>query len=275
MKEQTSSYKDTEDIVSEIQREDKALRGKYIIVMILCLIGGGIFGAFLIKGFENEILWKNVGETVQQVLMRTTPYLVFIMAVVSICISAILYNQARKIYKVWDGEEEDSINRIEKKLSLVLMINSIETVLFFLFTAIWLVAAVYAVQTDAMLQFMTGIEFYFIGFGIMMISQTIGQRKTINFEKEINPEKKGSVYDMRFHKKWLDSCDEAQQLIIYKAGYSSYQAINRLCMILMFCNMAGIMMWNWGMVPAFMVAIIWLVSVISYYRKVEQLSDKK
>ena len=33
----------------------------------------------------------------------------------------------------------------------------------------------------------------------------------VDLEKKLNPEKKGSVFEMQFQKTWLESCDEAQK----------------------------------------------------------------
>ena len=37
------------------------------------------------------------------------------------------------------------------------------------------------------------------------------QQKIVDLERRINPEKRGSVYDMKFQKTWMDSCDEAER----------------------------------------------------------------
>ena len=49
-------------------------------------------------------------------------------------------------------------------------------------------------------------------------------RFIVELEKKLNPEKKGDVIETNFSKKWEDSCDEAQKMIIYEAGYRAYRA---------------------------------------------------
>ena len=46
--------------------------------------------------------------------------------------------------------------------------------------------------------------------------------------KELNPEKKGSVYDVKFVDKWEDSCDEAEKILIYKCAYKTYNKMSGL-----------------------------------------------
>ena len=35
----------------------------------------------------------------------------------------------------------------------------------------------------------------------------------------MNPEKTASVYDMKFQKKWLETCDEAEKIIVGKCAF--------------------------------------------------------
>lgn len=269
--ELTHIAEDKADIVSEIKKEDKKLRGKYILLLLVCMVGGGIVGGLAVAGAG---FMTGLPEKVETVLMKASPYAVLILAVAAALLVFLFYGQARKLYTAWDGEEEETLNRMEAKLSIALMVNGIETILFLLFSSIWIASVTDMVNNDSMQKALVKIGSYLVGFVIMMFSQTFGIQNIINFEKEINPEKKGSVYDVKFQKKWMESCDEAQKMMIYQAGYASYQTVNKLCSLLMLCNMAGIMLWDWGIVPAFMVAIIWGASTLSYYMKVKRLSGE-
>ena len=48
------------------------------------------------------------------------------------------------------------------------------------------------------------------------------QQMTVDFQKIMNPEKQGSVYDLRFQKKWEESCDELEKFTIYRSAYKAY-----------------------------------------------------
>ena len=89
-------------------------------------------------------------------------------------------------------------------------------------------------------------------------------QKLVNLTKEINPEKKGSIYDVKFQKKWEASCDEAELFAIYKSAYRSYCITQRLCIILwLFCIIGGFV-WGFGAVPVLLVSIIWGTMITSY-----------
>lgn len=51
-----------------------------------------------------------------------------------------------------------------------------------------------------------------VGLILSMVVAMVASVKIVNFEKEMNPEKKGSAYDFNFQKKWLASSDETLKL---------------------------------------------------------------
>ena len=82
--------------------------------------------------------------------------------------------------------------------------------------------------------------------------------------EEINPEKKGSVYDLKFQKTWIASCDEAEQLQIYRAAFRAYTAMNYAALGMFLVCFIGMLSWNFGLLPLTMVLFVWLTGVIVY-----------
>ena len=80
----------------------------------------------------------------------------------------------------------------------------------------------------------------------------------------MNPLLKGSIYDMNFSKKWIDSCDESIKLGIFKSAYKAYVSVSKTCIILWVFCIIGNVLWNFGIMPIVIVTIIWLVQTISY-----------
>lgn len=93
------------------------------------------------------------------------------------------------------------------------------------------------------------------------------QQKLVDLTKRLNPEKHGSVYDTKFRKKWLDSCDEAERAVIGQCAYKAYQAVSQACLALWLVFLLGGMFFDWGFLPVLAVCIIWGVgqSVYSYW----------
>ena len=84
---------------------------------------------------------------------------------------------------------------------------------------------------------------------------------------------KGSIYDVKFSKKWFDSCDEAIKLGIYKSAYKAYISVSTTCVILWVICVIGYDIWDFGIAPMVIVTIIWLVQTISYC--VESIKQSK
>ena len=105
----------------------------------------------------------------------------------------------------------------------------------------------------------------------MMAATIIGQQKIVDFEKKLNPEKRGSVYDSKFAKKWYESCDEAERSIICQAALSAYRAGNTACLILWALLIVGHMLFNSGLLPIAVVTVFWLILTLSYSLKAYRL----
>lgn len=58
------------------------------------------------------------------------------------------------------------------------------------------------------------------------------QQKCVDSAKKTNPEKTVSVYDIKFQKKWMDSCDEAEKIMIGKCAFRASTVTNTVCLIL-------------------------------------------
>ena len=97
-----------------------------------------------------------------------------------------------------------------------------------------------------------------------MIVMAIGQQKIVDLTKKLYPEKRGSVYDVKFEKKWFESCDEAERTAIGQAAYHAYKATNMTCLLLWMVLVIGNMLFDFGLMPIAVVTLIWLISTVSY-----------
>ena len=90
--------------------------------------------------------------------------------------------------------------------------------------------------------------------------------------KKTNPEKTVSVYDMKFQKKWLDSCDEAEKLLIGKCSFKAFSATNGVCMLLAVLLALGALVFEIGFLPSLAVCLIWIVNQSAYYKEAMKYS---
>ena len=101
-------------------------------------------------------------------------------------------------------------------------------------------------------------------FLVDLFAPMVLQQKLVDLTKRLYPEKRGSVYDTKFQKKWYQSCDEAERLIIGQCAFQAYRAMTAACMALWVVFALGGMFFSWGFLPALAVCIIWGVGQSAY-----------
>lgn len=104
-------------------------------------------------------------------------------------------------------------------------------------------------------------------FIAVMVETIIIQQRCVDAVKRMNPEKTASVYDVKFQRKWMDSCDEAEKLMIGKCAYKAYAAANTACAVLAIIFAVCALIFNTGFLPYFAVCVIWFVLQFIYYRE--------
>ena len=233
----------------------------------LTILGAGIFGGVLgfAAGFMNAgSLSDGVRQLVNAALTVSVPWGIPVTNVAALGIGWGLYIKAKNLYSGWDGEDENHIDRAEQKLSWGLLMSAVTLICDLFFFS---VAVVYASGPMVMAAFI--VEF-FLGVGVA----TVLQQKIVDLTKKINPEKRGSVYDMKFQKKWMDSCDESEQRQIGQACYKACLAATKVCLWLWVALMILHFAFGTGLLPAVPVLIVFSVLQITYTLESIRLGQK-
>ena len=90
------------------------------------------------------------------------------------------------------------------------------------------------------------------------------QQKMVNLAKEINPEKKGSIYDMKFQDKWLENCDEAERFAVYKCSFKTFKTMQLTGMVLWLICLLGQMVFGTGAFATIIVAVFMIIQTSVY-----------
>lgn len=233
--------------------ENRRALPKFFLTILIAGLFGGVLG--FAAGFMNAgSLSDGVRQVLNAVLVASAPWGIPVTSVATLGIGWGLYAKAKGIYRDWDGEDADIIDGAEERLSWGLLMSAVALICDLFFFSI---AVVYASGPAAMGAFI--VEF-FVGVGVA----TVLQQKIIDLEKQINPEKRGSVYDMKFQKKWMDSCDESEQRQIGRACYKAYLTATKVCLWLWVALMVLHFAFNTGLLPAVPVLLIFGVLQITY-----------
>lgn len=248
---------------TEIQKANRKAMPKFILVLIVCLIvggGAGYFSAkFSLNTFSGSI--KSIGGIFGS---RIAPWLLLVLAVLLPVIAVLLFVKAKKLLSAWDGEDEVLSDAVDRKLSVILWISSIVLIVsYFLIAASYSGGFAAFDNEENIAPFFVSI-FAFLG---ILAEVVVIQQKCVDLAKRTNPEKTASVYDMKFQKKWLDSCDEAERLLIGKCAFKAFNATNTACMLLAVALAIGALVFEIGFLPSLAVCLIWIVNQSVYYRE--------
>ena len=252
----------------EIKNANRKALPTFLLVFAICAIIGGIAGycsaRYGLDGITGTL--KAAGAFFGN---RIAPWLMLAAAVVLPMVCVPLYHRAAEQLRSWDGEDEDTSGAIERKLSAVIWISSAALVLSY-----FLIAASYSGgfstfdSKEQTIVFFIGIA----GFFGILVEAVILQQKCVDTVKRINPEKKVSAYDMKFQKKWMDECDEAEKLLVGKCAYKAYAATNVVCTALGIVLAICALLFDIGFLPSLVVCLVWMVNLSAYCKEAMRYS---
>lgn len=261
-----------EEIRLKNKKEDKNKLIIYVVILVCCFFGGGVIGAAIGFGERTGFL-HNIAQGLSNLLLSVSLYANLVMAVIVAVLVIILYKRCRALFKVWnpdeDEEDNDTLYQMNQLSNTILLITVIAQTLLLAFMALGFIQMFQMDSTAYTMR--TGMICFWVGLIACGIVVIVSQQKVVNFTKELNPEKQGSVFDRKFQKVWLESCDEAEKKAVYESSFTSYKATNTACMLMWFFCIAGIIVFDFGVAPVFIVTVIWLTSAVSYCIKAMML----
>lgn len=90
-----------------------------------------------------------------------------------------------------------------------------------------------------------------------------------------DPSKKGDPVQFRFHKDWIESCDEAEREMTYQASYRSMQVLGWAIPICFLLAVWGHIMFGTGLLAIFLTGVLWGTVSLSYlFAKLKLLKTK-
>ena len=204
------------DKQDKIQRENRNKLPVFLLLVVL----GGVFGACIAifsSWLGSVVSPEEVAWSATLALGAAAPFLTLL------CLPFLLAAQwclrkSQTLFEHWDGDDERLPEQIEQRLNWALL--WVGTIQFLVFLSLGLCLSLLPLKALSY-----GVASAMLLFSMVMLFFCIRlQRRTVDLSRQMNPEKQGSVYDMRFRKKWYDSCDEAERRLIGEAAYASYTA---------------------------------------------------
>ncbi len=258
--------------LQKIIEEDKKAKKKFYIIMLCSMVIGALggVGSVFCEDFFQGLSYKNVTITMVSIL----PVIQCFVCAIATILFINFYRKGLAQKAHWNGDINENYDKMEHFLGISLSISNLSFILLLILFGISF-SLLDATEHFSSLHF--GIWFI-LNIGSLFYSiffTMISQRKVINLEKVINPEKKGSIYDTGFQKEWLNSCDEMERFYIYQAAFHSFKCTSNTCMALWIFTFFTSTVFHTGFFPVLLVGIIWFVSTLSYLTKANKLSKSQ
>lgn len=246
----------------QIKKDNRKAIPKFLLMLLGSMLLGAVVGLLSVFVSISD-LSTTLAKGVTQGLTVIAPWGIPVLSVVLLVPAYYILHQAKKMIAAWDGEDEEVSECIEMRENRVMMLRNIALLLDLFFFS-----ATFIYNMSGML---LTIVLFLLSAGLCARLQ----QKVVDQIRSMNPEKQGSVYEMKFQKKWLDSCDELERRQIGEAAYKAFQAGNRTCIILWMVLIVTHVIFKTGLLPIVVVLGIWGVMLLVYQLTAIKLERRK
>lgn len=258
--------------VKEKEHEKKSI--KNLLIFALCsFIVGGVLGFFFVMVSEKTS--ADLFETIKTIVdfdtrIKILPWVLLVFTVPCSIIQLVRVRQAEKQFAIWDGEDEKHVNEGEKYLNKGLSSSNYMSVIV---SIIFAVSTYDLIKIDksnlSMLFFLVVVYIFSLFINIYM------QAKIVNSIKKIQPEKRGSAYDIKFKDKWLESLDEAEKHLTFEVAHNTVQTMTNIFLVaLTIATLIGMFI-PIGLLCAVIIGGLWLIMIFVYHSNCNKLNKEK
>lgn len=255
---------DKEFQISETsKKQDKKYFKSFVVIMICSMIGGGVGGATMSQWMDyaaEHDVYRMLGD-IQLSMVSIFRCATVVLGIAFLLVLSVIYFGVKKEVHKIDDEDDALYKKVEKNIGRGLAISNVGYLLGILTFG---VGSYCMPKTSG-----DGTELFFtmnvLFFLVILVAMIFYQNRFVNLYKELSPEKQVSTYDMKFRKRWLENCDEAEKMMIYQASYKVFCIMNNVytwtAVILVIISMG----FEIGIFPFITVMLLWLTSQIIYF----------
>lgn len=182
----------------KIKNANRKALPKFLLVLVICMVIGGVAGYSSAK-YGLYRMAGTMKDTGAFFGIHIAPWLMLALAVIVPVLCIPIYQSAKKMVAMWDGEDEDAMDSADRKLSAVIWLASAVLIVSYFLAAVSYSGgfATFDSKCNTIAFFISVAAF----LGIMAETIIIVQ-KCVDTIQQINPEKKASVYDIKFQE-WM------------------------------------------------------------------------
>ncbi len=176
-------------------------------VIIICGLIGGIVG---VAAVSNEFSVRNLGEQFNLMLASLGPWCY--LPGFSLLIGATWYYFRGKRLIPKALADDEAFPQANLTLCRAMILTNLSMVLVFIamalsYTASW------------------GIVWSILLLLIQLVWVMAMQARIVSATKQLFPEKRGNIFDFKFHHDWYESCDEAERQQTAQCSYQAFKVM--------------------------------------------------
>lgn len=228
-----------------------------LMMLIGAMIGGGGSTLFFLYGKPLKEGLKSLAFSIS----RFSSIALIVLSVCSCLVSTLLVLRARRTYRLWDGEAEEQAEQMAKSFELSQAIMSFLSILGICLSGI--------VISDMYRNYSMENNCALLCFAVGTFWILLAMDRMVKYRKKLNPEKKGNIFIWNYDKEWLASCDEREQMQVFRAGYAVYLKSNILYLIIFICLILTSIIFDLGIAPFLVLLVIWCSQnlIFTYYSR--------
>ena len=187
----------------------------FAVIIIICGLIGGIVG---VAAVSNEFSVRNLGDQLNQLLASLGPWCY--LPGFSLLVGATWYYFRGKRLIPKALADDEAFPQANLTLGRAMILTNLSMVLVFIamalsYTASW------------------GIVWSILLLLIQLVWVMAMQARIVSATKQLFPEKRGNIFDFKFHHDWYQSCDEAERQQIGQCSYRTFQITSMIYPILL------------------------------------------
>lgn len=241
------------------KRAEKKMNSYLKMILFMCL--GGVIGAFL---GGSLIFWEDgmdgflqsasgwIGDYVTEIL--------WIFVVLSLVLSIAAYRNAERYIRQMDEEDDSLMEALDHGYELWSSMGMVTTSVFMCLSMV-IFAFGFPVYDQTSANRLLWAVIPFLATVLVCVMYQIAAVKQL---RRKDPSKKGDAADLRFEKEWIESCDEAERMVIYKSSYKTFTMMKSLLMFLLVIAMMGQLSFGTGMAAVVLLAVANIVMLVVY-----------
>lgn len=243
----------------------------YIRLAVVSIMAGLLAGTLGSVIFSGRQPIGKASEMMEHFMETHGWLLMFIGCTVYVAVALIIYYRIKKCMKQMEtipDEEADNLdNQTDCLQNHARLINGIFQAIFFSLFALAMpgnpVSLTWQLRAALICAIFCGI--FSSAYEIWVVR---------NAQKR-DPSKKGNPTDFNFNKVWLESCDEGEKLLIYKAGYKTFSTMQVVFVVLWGVTFIVKVQLSAGNGPIIIVGAVWIIQSCIYWYQLGKLRRSK